>query len=142
VTKVEQHAIFGLVDPSAAQASHPSRADLRFDTVRITAWVYTVYSLTLYPVKTLRGIEPLPPGGKAALAIFCVAFATAAWSTTRRKRIGYYFCLLFSIAILPGFPMGTVLGWNMLRALRQNRSLFWPHAPRPSWMRRTTRSGV
>jgi hypothetical protein len=70
--------------------------------------------------------------------MMCVAFSTAAWSATRRKRFGYYFCLLFSIAILPALPIGTILGWNMLRALRKNREEFWPHASRPQWMRDAT----
>jgi hypothetical protein len=115
--------------------SHRSRADLQFDTVRITAWVYAIYCLTLYPLRALTDTTPLSLTQKSALAIFSVAFAAAAWSTTRRKRVGYYFCLAFSILILPGFPMGTVLGWNMLRALRQNRGQFWAHSPRPAWMR-------
>jgi hypothetical protein len=108
---------------------------LRFDTVRITAWFYTAYALTIYPINVLSA-ESMPTSGKVALAIVCVGFAAAAWSATRRKRIGYYFCLLFSIAILPGLPMGTVIGWNMLRALRENRGQFWPRAARPLWMRR------
>jgi hypothetical protein len=101
--------------------------------------VYTVYSLTLYPVRVLSGTATLPPSEKFVFAVFCVAFSVAAWSTTRRKRLGYYFCLLFSIAILPAVPMGTILGWNMLRALRRNRGQFWRHPPRPQWMRHPTR---
>jgi predicted alpha/beta hydrolase len=76
------------------------------------------------------------------LAISCAAFSVAAWSTTRRKRLGYYFCLLFSIAMLPSVPVGTILGWNMLRALRKNRGQFWRHTPRPPWMRHPNRLGT
>lgn len=104
----------------------PSQADLRFDTVRITAWVYAVYWAALYPLKVLGGPEPLAAGGTAVIAVFSLSCAAAAWSATRRKRLGYYSCLLFSIAMLPGVPIGTILGWNMIRALRRNRAQFWP----------------
>jgi hypothetical protein len=131
-----------LVEAPSGQASRPSRAELRFDTVRITAWVYAAYCLTLLPINALSNVDTLRLGGTVQLALICVVFAMAAWSTTRRARLGYYFCLLFSIAILPGLPVGTILGWNMLRALRQNRRQFWPNSPRPKWMSSAPSSGA
>jgi hypothetical protein len=50
--------------------------------------------------------------------ILCAAAAASG------KRIGYYFCAVFSGIILFAPPIGTVLGWNMLRALRRNRDEF------------------
>jgi hypothetical protein len=101
-----------------------SQRDLKFDTVRITAWTYAVYCVTMVPAYATT-MSPLAVGDWLGLGLTCVLFAAAALSAARRKRIGYYFCWVFSLLILPGVPIGTILGWNMLRALRQNRDRFF-----------------
>ncbi|MGC4091756.1 MAG: hypothetical protein QM756_28500 [Polyangiaceae bacterium] len=125
----------------ALSATRLSAVERRFDTVGVTAWAYAVYFLTLCPAYALSREEAVALDQKVGLAIFCVGCATAAWSATRRRRVGYYFCLLFSLYMLLGFPTGTVLGWNMLRALRRNRTQFWPQSPRPAWMRASNQTG-
>jgi hypothetical protein len=112
------------------------RAELRFDSVRITAWTYAVYCLTLWPVRALDTRAELPTGVSTAVLVICASCAAAAVSATRRRRVGYYFCYAFSVLILAGPPFGTISGWNMLRALRRNRHMFWPSRPRAAWMRR------
>jgi hypothetical protein len=135
VTWFDQHCTVVFVEPTVVPAAR-SRADPRFDTIRITAYVYAVCFLSVFPVASLSNANRLQPNELITLGLMNIAFATVAWSATRRARVGYYFCLLLSILLLPAVPMGTVLGWNMLRALRQNRSQFWPNSPRPRWMRR------
>lgn len=123
--------------PDSHHAPRPRLAgsERRFDSVRITAWTYAAYCLTLWPVRVLDAAERLSNAEKIVLGALCVGCATAAVSATRRKKIGYHFCYVFSLLMLAGLPFGTVLGWNMLLALRRNRDQFWP-AQRPSWMQR------
>lgn len=111
-----------------------ARSELRFDSVRITAWTYAAYCLTIWPARALDTAEPLLAGEKIALGVLCAGCAVAAASATRRKRLGYHFCYVFSLLMLPSVPLGTILGWNMLRALRQNREQFWASPVRRSWM--------
>ena len=77
-----------------------------FDTVRITGWVYAVYWWV---------------GG----ILLCLCAGGSCLAVIRHKRLGYQSCRLFSLCILLAVPTGTILGWNMLRALRRNRSLFY-----------------
>jgi hypothetical protein len=121
-------------------AAPVSRADLRFDTVRITAWTYAVYCVTLCPVAMLDGPERRSLTEVIVTLVILVSLAAAILSATRRKRIGYYFCFILSVLLLPAAGVGTVLGWNMLRALRKNRRQFWPYEPRPPWMKDIDRS--
>src|SRR6185503_6954742 len=101
------------------------RRELEFDTVRITAWAYTVYWLMFVPINAWSASPNMSLSGRLALWVLSAPFAAAAFSATRRKPLGYYFCFAFSVAILPAPPIGTVLGWNMLRALRRNRAQFF-----------------
>ena len=112
------------------------QSELRFDSVRITAWLYAVYCLTLWPIRALEVAEPTSAGKKLTVIVICMLCAAAAVSATRRKRIGYRFCYAFSLLLLAGPPFGTILAWNMIQALRRNRDQFWPPRPRPSWMQR------
>ena len=118
------------------------RSELRFDSVRITAWTYAIYCVTAWPIHALDTAEELPTGVRIGVMMLCGGCAAAALSATRRRRIGYRFCYAFSLLLLPGVPFGTILGWNMLRALHQNRQWFWPSRPRPPWMQRYERSGT
>jgi hypothetical protein len=102
----------------------PTNRDLRFDTVRVTAWVYAFYWLTIAPAFAFSSsLSSANAAHLWAWALWC-SCAAAAVSAAYRKRIGYYFCFLFSGLILLAPPIGTVLGWNMLRALRLNRDRF------------------
>ena len=92
------------------------------ETVRITAWAYAVYCMVLVPLMVLTG-----PQAKASPLTVVVTLVLSALlsagilSVLRGRRLGYVCCYVLSILILPGVPIGTVLGWNMLRALRRCR---------------------
>ena len=88
-------------------------------TVRITAWTYAVYCMTLVPILVLTGPEPRPSAVPVLTA--CAVFSAGLLTILRGNRLGYYCCIVLSVLILPGVPMGTVLGWNMLRAMRRSR---------------------
>jgi hypothetical protein len=107
--------------------------------VRITAWTYAIYCLTVWPIHAFDTARDLSTGARTGIVVLCVGCAAAALSATRRKRIGYRFCYMFSLLVLAGLPFGTILAWNMLRALRQNRHQFWPSRPRAAWMQRYER---
>ena len=107
-----------------------NQRDRRFDTVRITAWSYAVYLVTLVPAYALEKNKPMPAGALQILWAFWVMCAAAAASAAYRRRVGYYFCALLSVLMLCAPPIGTLLGWNMLRALRRNRDQFLLRASR------------
>lgn len=88
-------------------------------TVRITAWTYAIYCMTSVPTVVLTGPEPRPSA--APVLVACAVFSAGLLTILRGNRVGYYCCFVLSLLILPGVPMGTVLGWNMLRALRRSR---------------------
>lgn len=92
--------------------------------MRITAYAYAFYCLAMVPVFTLSRSESAGPDEKIATFVFFALCAVAALSATRRRRIGYYFCFVLSVLLLPGVGVGTIVGWNMLRALRANRHQF------------------
>jgi len=96
-----------------------------FDTVRITGWVYAVYWWVFVSIRFWdpHEVEPIPVRIVGILLCFCAGGSCLA--VIRRKRLGYQSCRLFSLCILLAVPTGTILGWNMLRALRRNRSLFY-----------------
>jgi|GEM_PF-6719047 len=108
----------------------PKHRHLHFDTVRVTAWTYAVYLLTLVPAYVYSTPQPASAGTRQLQWIIGAGCAAAAASAAYRKRAGYYFCAVFSCFILFAPPFGTVLGWNMLRALRRNRDEFSPRRPR------------
>jgi hypothetical protein len=95
-----------------------------FNTVRVTAWTYAVYWGIFVPVAAFDAPQALPAGALAGYAVVAAAGALSAWSATHKRKLGYYFCLAFSALIVVLPPFGTVLGWNMLRALRLNRDQF------------------
>jgi hypothetical protein len=101
-----------------------SAHDGDIQTVRITAWTYAVYCTAVVPTLVLSG--PALPGvaRPTAVPVLLVSalFSAALLSVLRGRRLGYYCCFFLSIAILFGVPIGTILGWNMLRALRRSRS--------------------
>ena len=101
------------------------RRELEFDTVRVTAWAYAIYWLVFVPVYAWNASPHLSVLDRGIQWAMCAPFAAAALSATRGKLLGYYFCLVFSALILSAPPFGTVLGWNMLRALRRNRARFF-----------------
>jgi hypothetical protein len=113
------------------RSERPSRAELRLDTVRITAWVYAVYLGAVVPLSAAGSLEsetyllPVLP-----LLVLMFPFAWATWSATRGSRIGYCACFAFSLLMLFAPGIGTVIGFNMLRALRQNRNAFFRRAAR------------
>jgi hypothetical protein len=88
-------------------------------TVRITAWTYAIYCMTSVPILVLTGPDPRPSAVPVLVA--CAAFAAGLLTILRGDRLGYYCCFVLSLLILPAVPIGTVLGWNMLRALRRSR---------------------
>ena len=101
-----------------------TKSDLRFDTVRVTAWFYAAYWITIAPAAVFSSHPAAVTRHFGGYAFLSVCAAIAAGSAAYRKRIGYYFCFFFSGLILFVPPIGTILGWNMLRALRQNRNQF------------------
>jgi hypothetical protein len=96
-----------------------------FDTVRVTAWFYSFYWMVFVSVRFWDPREELPLPERLAGGAICVGCAAAFFLATRRNRVGYHFCRCFSFAILVAPPIGTVLGWNMLRALQRNRMEFF-----------------
>jgi hypothetical protein len=95
-----------------------------FDTVRITAWIYAVLFGLFAPITAFDVLKGLRTDVFFVLWAGWTACAVAAASAAYRKRVGYYFCAVFSVFILFAPPIGTLLGWNMLRALRRNRDRF------------------
>jgi len=115
----------GDVDRRCQRTAMPrSRRDLRFDTVRITAWSYAVLFGILAPAIAFDMLKRLHADTFLMLWAGWTICAVAAASAAYRKRVGYYFCALVSVFILFAPPVGTVLGWNMLRALHRNRDQF------------------
>ncbi len=99
------------------------RADRQFATVRITAWAYACFFLILCPAYFLTQ----PVGRHASvgsICIGCLAWALAALSVIRRSWVGFYVCLFISTFMLFAPPIGTILGWNMIRALQRNWAQF------------------
>jgi hypothetical protein len=103
--------------------SRSKHVDGAVETVRITAWFYAFLCMVLAPIALLSmpdtetaGLEPI-----LTLAVYALLSA-GILSVLRGKRLGYYCCYVVSALILLQPPFGTILGWNMLRALRQSRA--------------------
>ena len=102
-----------------------TRADRQFSTVRVTALFYAFYLGVMFPAYVLDDPGDATFVERALVVIFSWLLALGAYSAVRRRRLGYHCCRIVSFLILPGLPMGTVLGWNMLRALRRTRQEFF-----------------
>ena len=111
-------------DRTRAPSGANSRRALSFNTVRITARVYAVYCVTLVPLRVFTQVPHLSLWATSVQLLLFALLALALLSASRRSRVGYYACWLFSVLILPAPWLGTVIGWNMIRALRQNRDHF------------------
>jgi hypothetical protein len=113
------------------RSERPPRAELRFDTVRITAWTYAVYLGAVVPLSAAGSLESEPPLSPVwPVFVLMFPFTWATWAATRRFRVGYCACFAISLLMLFSPPIGTVIGFNMLRALRQNRNVFFCRAAR------------
>jgi hypothetical protein len=123
--ETDQNALAQYKPPVPERTSKaPKRRALRFDTVRVTAWTYAAYFVTLVPIYTFS-IQPLTSAGTRQLQwLLWTGCAGAAASAAFKRKLGYYFCAVFSALILFSPPFGTIFGWNMLRALRRNRDEF------------------
>ncbi len=111
----------------ADERTHVPRRELQFDTIRITAWTYAVYFVIYVPIFALSASPALPTAVIVLRCMLALLFALAALSTLQRRRLGYYFCIAVSALMLFAPPIGTVLGWNMLRSLRRHREQFAPN---------------
>ena len=76
------------------------------------------------PLGTMETLKTMPRGVMSCMLLMFGTLAGGAVMAVWRKRVGYYACFLISVAVIPAAPMGTVLGLNMLRALRGNRDQF------------------
>ena len=104
---------------SAAQ----KQAAQRFSTVRITTWIYAAFFLVVIPIYAYDQ-PPFSHSSRAAMYIGCILCALAALSTLRKSWIGFYFSMILSILMLCGLGIGTIVGWNMIRALQRNWDQF------------------
>jgi hypothetical protein len=108
----------------ATRQSRASRRELRFDSVRITAWTYSGWLSAAAATAFQEGAQQ-PFEVRSLQVVMLLLVALGAWSATRRARIGFVVCYLLSALLLPFVGIGTVLGFNMLLALRRNRAEFF-----------------
>lgn len=104
---------------SAAQ----KHAAQRFTTVRITAWIYAVYFLVVMPIYA-SDHPHVKHFSFAAMYVVGIPCALAALSTLRKSWFGFYFSMILSVCMLWSIGPGTIIGWNMIRALQRNRDQF------------------
>jgi len=95
----------------------------RFDAVRLGLYFYVFFGIAL-AIAAFRGVRIGNEETGPAAAIGPSIMSAGAILALRKRRSGYYVTLIFSIFLLLGVPIGTILGWTMIRGLRRVQHVF------------------
>ncbi len=91
--------------------------------ITLIAWTYAIYGLLLAAACFARaqiGPAQLSP----ADAFLPGLLIAAAMGAILRRPWGRYLCYIFSVLILPGAPLGTIMGGLMIYHLTAHRRQF------------------
>src|SRR5262245_222979 len=91
--------------------------------VTTIAWMYALYGLVLCAL-CLAGAQIGPYQLSAVDALFPLLLIVAAVGAILRKPWGRWLCYAFSVLILPGAPLGTIIGVLMIFHLTVYRDQF------------------
>ena len=104
-------------------ASDPTQRGRLPGQITPIAWMYAIYGVGL-AVACIAGAQIGQIQLSAVDAFFPLLLIVAAAGAILRKSWGRWLCYAFSVLILPGVPLGTIIGGLMIYHLTVHRDQF------------------